>query len=156
MRKQLNVIHGMPDGGVVLTEATKTRNGFRQIGLDRDTVAVLRSQHARQGEQKLALGAGWHKHDFCFTDADGARLDPESVAKRFNRRVERSGLPRLRWHDLQHSAAAFMIAAGIPLLVISRRLGHGSISVTADIYGHLLPEADAEAAQRAADFVARA
>ncbi len=78
-------------------------------------MAVLKARQARQKEHKLAMGAGWsNDHDLVFTGPDGSPLDPESVAQVFNRRVARSGLPRIRFHDLRHTHVAHLIAAGEP------------------------------------------
>ncbi|MGD0747720.1 MAG: tyrosine-type recombinase/integrase [Acidimicrobiales bacterium] len=150
VRQQLLVVRspGAPDGGLQFSERTKTDHGRRRIDLDPGTVAVLRTQKRRQAEHRLALGAGWrNEHDLVFTEPDGRPLDPESVAKVFARRVERSGLPRLRFHDLRHSHTAHLIAAGtVPILAISKRLGHASTSFTMDRYGHLFEDAGSEAA----------
>jgi integrase len=84
---------------------------------------------------------------------DGRPLDPESVAKVFDRRVARSGLPRIRFHDLRHSHVAHLIAAGEQHLVIARRLGHASSSFTMDRYGHLFEDAGSQAASAVAAMV---
>ena len=88
-----------------------------------------------------------------FAQVDGTPVDPESVALVFARRVARSGLPRIRFHDLRHSHCAALIAAGQDAKVISRRLGHASTSFTYDRYGHLMPEADSAAATAVALLV---
>jgi len=158
VKHQLLVVRspGAPNGGLLHSSVTKTDHGRRKISLDAETVAALKLQKSRQAGQRLALGAGWqgHENDLVFTQADGRPWDPESVAKRFDRRVARSGLPRIRFHDLRHSHAAALIAAGdVSLLAITRRMGHASISITQDLYGHLLPEADSQAAASAAALV---
>jgi integrase len=106
VRQQLNVVRspGAPDGGLVFSARTKTDHGRRSVDIDRATVAVLRTQRKRQAEQRLLVGAGWsNDHDLVFTDPAGHPLDPESVAKVFDRRVARLGLKRLRFHDLRHT-----------------------------------------------------
>jgi len=105
LRQQLNVVRspGAPNGGLVFSERTKTDHGRRSIDLDPATVTVLKTQAKRQKEQRLLMGAGWSNvHDLVFTKPDGSPLDPESVAKVFDRRVARAGLPRLRFHGLRH------------------------------------------------------
>ena len=155
VRQQLLVVRGAPIGGLVFSERTKTDYGRRRIDLDPTTVAVLRAHERRQKEQRLLVGAGWRNagRDLCFTEADGSPVDPESVAKVFARRVARFGLPPLRFHDLQHSHVAHLIASDAPLLAISKRLGHSSVSFTMDRYGHLAADAGSEAANAVAGLV---
>jgi integrase len=142
VRRQLGVVRGAPNGGLTFSDQTKTDHGRRSIDLDEGTVGALRTQRARQAEWKLAVGPAWsNSHDLVFTDPTGQPLDPENVANRFGRRVARTGLPRLRFHDLRHTHVAHLIGAGEQLLLISRRLGHASASFTADRYGHLFHDA---------------
>lgn len=65
----------------------------------------------------------------------------------FQAALTAAGLPKFRFHDLRHSAATFLIAAGIPLKHVSELLGHSTITITADIYGHLLDESNREAGE---------
>lgn len=83
----------------------------------------------------------------------GEPLNPEAVAKRFDRLGRATGLPRIRFHDLRHSHCAHLVAAGRNAKEISRRLGHASVTFTYDRYGHLMPEADAQAAAAVAALV---
>ncbi len=83
-----------------------------------------------------------------FTDAKGEALDPASVSRCFDRLVTRSGLPRIRLHDLRHTSASLGLASGETLLEVSRRLGHSSIAVTADIYSEVAPEVAKASAER--------
>jgi integrase len=157
VRNQLLVVRspGAADGGLLFSPVTKTDHGRRSIDLDPGTVAVLKVQRKRQAEHKLALGAGWsNEHDLVFTQPDGSWVDPESVAKVFGRRVERAELPRIRFHDLRHSHVAHLIESGeVPLLQISKRLGHASVSFTMDRYGHLAADSGSKAASAVAALV---
>jgi integrase len=80
-------------------------------------------------------------------------LDLESVAKVFDRRVAKSGLPRIRFHDLRHTHVAHLIAAGEQPLLIARRLGHASSSFTMDCYGHLFEDPGSQAASAVAAMI---
>ena len=91
--------------------------------------------------------------DTMFTDTAGEPLHPESISQLFARIVERSGLPHIRFHDLRHTHASLLVAAGIPIKVVSERLGHAHPSFTIHTYQHLLPRMSAEAAQRFADLI---
>ncbi len=88
-----------------------------------------------------------------FTQPDGSPVDPESVALTFARRVKRSQLPRIRFHDLRHTHVAHLIASEVPLLAISKRLGHSSVSFTLDRYVHLAADAESQAAAAVAGLL---
>ena len=91
-----------------------------------------------------------------FTRADGSAWHPETVTKRFGVLAAEAGLRHIRLHDLRHGQASLMLAAGVPLGVVSKRLGHSSISLTSDTYSHLLEGVGRQAANAAAAQVPRA
>ncbi len=86
-----------------------------------------------------------------FTTRDGRVVHHANFRQRvWLPALERApGVPRLRIHDLRHTHVAWLIAAGIPLPVIQRRLGHESIKTTVDTYGHLAPDLQRQAAATA-------
>jgi integrase len=81
-----------------------------------------------------------------FTDAVGRPLLPEYVSHRFARDIAATGVPRVRFHDLRHSAATTLLTAGVPLAVIAEWLGHSNVSITAAAYAAVVPELLTEAA----------
>jgi integrase len=85
--------------------------------------------------------------------ADGSRLKPDVVSLAFERLVRKSGLPRIRFHDLRHTHATLGLAAHVHPKVISERLGHSSITITLDPYSHAIPALGADAADRIAAIV---
>jgi len=100
----------------------------------------------------LALGPAYNDQGFVFTRADGRPHDPNDFSREFDRRIKRLGLPRIRLHDLRHTWAALALQAGIHPKVVSERLGHSTIAITLDIYSHVTPTLQREAA----DIVASA
>jgi integrase len=88
--------------------------------------------------------------DRVFTNEVGDPMRPHSVGQAFNRLVESSGLARIRLHDLRHTHASHLLAAGVNAKVVSERLGHSSVSFTLDTYGHVMPGQQSEAAEAAA------
>jgi integrase len=88
-----------------------------------------------------------------FAAADGRPIWPGSVTDRFQVLSEAAELPRIRLHDLRHSAASLALSAGIDLKTVSTNLGHAGISITADRYSHVLPAAAREAAEKVAAMV---
>ena len=79
---------------------------------------------------------------------EGEPIDPMTVTLAFRQAVARSGLPRIRLHDLRHTHATLLLAGGVPVKVVSERLGHATIALTLDIYAHVLPAMDGDAADR--------
>ncbi len=131
----------------------KTERGRRTIDLDQVTCDVLRPRRRIQLEEQLAFGPAYRNHGLVFTRPDGAPLVGDDVSKAFIRMARRAGLPRIRFHDLRHSHASHLFAAGADVKSVSARLGHASASFTLDVYGHLIPGQQAQAAARVAEMV---
>ena len=93
----------------------------------------------------MAAGALWHDHGLIFASEVGTPMDPDNFSHSFSRRCERAGLGHWHPHELRHSGASTSLAQGTPLHVVSEVLGHASIAITKDVYGHLL-EGDKRAA----------
>lgn len=92
-------------------------------------------------------GNRWNEADLVFTSKFGGSLDQSNVRREFYAILEIAGLPKMRFHDLRHTAASLMLNNGIPVIVLSKILGHSKPSVTLDIYGHLYNEMQDEAAR---------
>jgi integrase len=131
----------------------KTQRSRRVVALDATTVAALRSWRRRQAEDKLALGPAYNDQGFVFTRADGRPFDPNDFSREFDRRIRRLGLPRIRLHDLRHTSATLALQAGIHPKVVSERLGHSTIAITLDIYSHVTPTLQRDAADRVAAVI---
>ena len=142
------------DGRLVETEP-KTKRGRRLIALDAETVAVLREQAAIQLSEQQALGDGWIDSARVFTAENGAQLHPERISALFRRLVAAAALPPIPLHGLRHTYASLALAKGVNPAIVSRRLGHATVAFTLDIYSHVLPQVDAEAAEFIAAFAGR-
>jgi len=129
----------------------KTKSGVRVVSLDDQTVEALRTHRAEQATERLAWGQAWQDTGLVFTREDGAQLHPEYVSRHFGRLTVAAGLPPIRLHDLRHTSASLGLAAGESLVEVQRRLGHSSITITADTYTHVAPAvAQSSSAKRAA------
>ena len=149
IRRALVPIHGK----LVETEP-KTKRGRRLIALDAETVAVLREQAARQLAEQQALGDAWIYSGRVFTAKDGAQLHPERISALFRRLVASAALTPIPLHGLRHTYASVALAKGVNPAIVSRRLGHATVAFTLDVYSHLLPQVDAQAAEVIAAFAA--
>lgn len=124
----------------------KTARGRRVIAVEERVVAALVHRRAELGGEPA-------DDALVFCEADGTPLNPETVTRRFNALVRRTGARRARLHDLRHAHATLALAAGIDTRVLSGRLGHATTAFTADVYQHLLPGMDRDAAARIARLV---
>ena len=156
-RCTLNVVaglHRLTGQGLVLLP-TKTARSRRQVSITEEVVDVLHQVRGQQMVRRMALGSPWQDNGFVFTKPDGSPLDPEKVTKAFAKVAKEAGFSGIRLHDLRHSHASLMLKAGASPKAISERLGHASISITMDVYAHLLPGIQEEAAQRFSDLLAK-
>jgi len=111
-------------------------------------VEALRTHKARQAEERLLLGPAYTDNDLVFARQDGAFWEPDSFTSAFAAAVRKSGQPHLNFHALRHSHATILLKLGINPKVVSERLGHAKVGTTLDIYSHVLPGMQEEAAQR--------
>jgi integrase len=123
----------------------KTPKSRRLLVLTPELVARFRQHRVRQAEAQMAAGALWQDHGLIFASEVGTPMDPDNFSHSFARLCERAGLGHWHPHELRHSGASLMLAQGTPLHVVSEVLGHASIAITKDVYGHLL-EGDKRAA----------
>jgi integrase len=133
-------------GGLRFKEP-KTRHGRRTISLPVSAVSDLRAHWKATQEMRLALGAGKSPPDsLLFADVNGEPRKPNAVTKEWGRTASMAKQPQATLHSLRHTHASHLIAAGLDILTISRRLGHGSPAVTLSVYAHLFPQTDDRAA----------
>jgi len=132
----------------VRVKAPKSRHGHRRIALPAAVVDMLRTHRVRQVEMRLALGMGRPEPGaFVFCQADGSPLSPDRLSQQWRRAVVALGLPSVPFHALRHTHASALIDAGLGVVTVSRRLGHGSPSITLGIYAHRFADTDTAAAR---------
>jgi integrase len=145
----------VPVGGKLRETEPKTKRGRRLIALDAQTVAVLKKQASSQLAEQQALGDNWIDSGRVFTQDSGAQLHPERISALFARLVRAAALPSIPLQGLRHTYASLALAKGVNPAIVSRRLGHATVAFTLDIYSHVLPQVDAEAAEVIAAFAGR-
>ena len=135
--------------GRMIFRTPKTAKSRRSVALSASTVQRLREHRQQQLEQRMALGPAYIDHGLVFTNAVGEPLTPHGGIRSTWAKVTRSlGFPGLRIHDLRHAHASLMLAQGTHPKVVSERLGHATVGITLDIYSHVLPGLQREAAER--------
>lgn len=113
--------------GVLTVQEAKTQAGKRTIPLPQVLVEKLRQHHATQSLQNLV-----------FTTRNGTPIQARNLVRTYKRLLRQAGIPDRRFHDLRHSCATFLIAQGVNLHAVKHILGHSTIRVTSDIYGHMV------------------
>ena len=135
-------------GGEFSVREPKSAHSRRLIPMPPSLAILLRSQKEHEEQQKELFGITVAPTDLVFAHLDGSPLDPSTVSHTFAQIVTESGLKNVRFHDLRHAHASLMLRTGANPKVISERLGHSSIAITMDIYSHVMPGLQEEAAIR--------
>ncbi len=127
---------------------TKTVRSRRMIKLTATTLESLRRHKISQNEERLSLGAAWQDNDLIFCTEVGTFIHRGNLERRsFKPLLAKAGLPNIRFHDLRHTTATLMLAAGLHPKVVADTLGHSSIAITLDLYSHVTPSLQAQAAE---------
>jgi integrase len=125
----------------------KTRAGRRTVVLPDILVSALREYRRQQLELRMKLGAGKLPDDaLLFADLDGTPISPNTISQAWGRFAERIGMGDITVHALRHSHASLLIASGVDIVTISKRLGHAKPDITLRTYAHLFRKDDASAA----------
>lgn len=132
--------------GRIIPGAPKTQSGVRVVEIGERVIEALRGRQLAQDIDRAEWRDGYAVGGRVFTREDGTDLFPSYVTKLFGKLVKAAGVRPVRLHDLRHGAASLMLAQGIPMTVVSKRLGHSSVGITSDIYSHLLEGVGASAA----------
>jgi integrase len=141
----------------VVQSAEQTRAGVRYkepksgrartVALSGTVVAELKAHRIQQAQQLLIVGKRLSDEDFVVAQADGSPLRPHSLGQEWVRFLARNAnLPRIRFHDLRHAHATHLLASGVHPKVASERLGHSKVGITLDLYSHVLPNMQIDAA----------
>src|SRR4051794_23253994 len=123
--------------GRLLFTAPKTPGSSAGVGLSPRVIAAFQRQRERQALDRARWAEAYEDQDLVFARENGAPLRPKTVLERFHMLTAEADLPRVRIHDLRHLAATLMLAAGVPLPLVSKTLRHSKTGITADLYGHL-------------------
>lgn len=143
-------------GKVLLEEYTKTKGSTRTISLPAMVVRELKKlkkqqeEYSNAGSDKvISLKARKEQNDnYVFCWPDGKYIRPDYAYKELRRLLEVHGLPNIRFHDLRHTFATMLLEAGEHPKIVSEMLGHSSITITLDLYSHVLPSMKEKAAAK--------
>jgi integrase len=128
-----------PKGGYIF-EAPKSGKG-RSIRCSQRATEALRSHRTRQNEERLSVGPLWQDHGLVFPSGVGTPLLGGNLNRAFKDLLKRAGLPQsFRFHDLRHTCATLLLRQGVNPKFVQELLGHADISLTLNVYSHVLPD----------------
>lgn len=134
--------------GQIITKEPKTRSGRRELSLSPTLCTLLKDYRVWQNTRRLRIGERWVNTDRLFTQSNGEPIYPDTVTEWFAKFLKRHDLPKVTLHSLRHTNATLMIAEGVDICTVSKRLGHANTSVTLDVYAHALKTKDSDAADK--------
>lgn len=133
----------------IYESSPKTERSRRYVALPTETMQLLRRYRAWQAEERLRLGEYYQNQGFVFAQDNGNPMHPDSVTNWLKKFSRRHDLPHINPHAFRHTMASMLYFNGVDSVSISKRLGHAQVSTTANIYAHVMEEAD----QRNADIL---
>ena len=137
----------IPGRGYMESEP-KTKSSRRRIMLPVVAIEALKGHCVNQEKVRMKAGEKWNERGIVFTNKYGGFLRPDTVLDTLHQLLKDAGLPPMRFHDLRHSAATILFVAGVNPKVIQELLGHAKISMTLEVYSHVLPSMQQEAASK--------
>jgi integrase len=157
IRRSAGLVRTKGEGEQILIGGTKTDKP-RVVDLDPQTVATLKAYRSARAEISLSLV---RTDALMFGTLDGQVRHPERTSRTWQSRMAQIGAdrkvknppPAIRLHDLRHTHASLMLGAGVPVRVVSERLGHASATITLGVYAHVMPGHQADAASKFATLV---
>jgi integrase len=134
----------------------KTASSRRSITLPSFALEALKAHRTAQKAQLLQAGVKWTDQCLVFCSKQGGYLWHMNIQKAFKRLLQGAELPAIRFHDLRHTAAVALIMKGVHAKVIQEILGHSTITITMDIYGHVFPSMQRDAMAYMDEFLRNA
>lgn len=139
--------------GKVIDKSPKSTAGVRIIPLGAPQIQQLKEAREQYLLDKLAWGKGFKDTNLVLRKPDGSAYNPDSISQKWERFVKKSGLPVIRLHDLRHSCATALIAAGVNPKTVQTIMGHANMQVTMGIYVHNTPQMNQAAAAALNQFL---
>lgn len=148
VRRILTGVPSETSGKVFIEAEPKTQHSRRSITIASFALETLNQHRIPQVEARLKAGELWNEHDYVFCTLVGTHLRPSHVVDAFKKLLKKAELPDMRFHDLRHSAATLLLSLGVHPKVVQELLGHTQISMTMEIYSHVLPSMQQDAVSK--------
>jgi integrase len=154
-RRQISVVQSAEQTKVGVRYKPPKSGRSRTVAMSATVTAELRAHRVEQA-QRLSLGIRISDDTFVVAQADGRPIQPNSLSHEWVRQIAKTELPRIRYHDLRHAHATHLLSSGVHPKVASERLGHSKVGITLDLYSHVLPGMQEDAAARVDDALRHA
>jgi integrase len=118
----------------------------RTVALSATVLEELRAHRLTRAQELLKLGVGLSDDDLVLGHPDGSIVSPIYISQLWARTIKKTRLTRLRFHDLRHAHATHMLSNGVHPKLASERLGHSKVGITLDLYSHVIPGMQEDAA----------
>lgn len=136
------------DGVRKIVQNTKNASSRRSISLDDKSIVGLKKQLTRTKYRRISGNNTWVDNDLVFPDNDGSPLNPDTIYRNAIRYAKKADLPEgFTFHSLRHTHATLLLQAGVHFKIVQHRLGHSTFQMTMDVYSHVTPEMDKDAAE---------
>lgn len=145
-----NILYSSERG--IYEDTPKTESSKRYISLPQETILLLKDYKVWQGRERMRLGEYYENNNFVFTQSNGKPMHPDTVTDYLNKFSKKYGLPHINPHAFRHTMASMLYYNGVDSVSISKRLGHAQVSTTANIYAHVIEQADKKNADILSDI----
>lgn len=139
--------------GVIEKEKPKNDSSIRCVPITPKTLQILKDYKEEQEQLKQLLGSEWENSNKVLITDTGGKMHPDTPSKIFNKIKKRYNLPPMKFHGLRHTSASILIASGVPMKAISKRLGHANALTTDTIYAHVSSKLEREAVDKMTEFL---
>ena len=143
---QISVVESLEQTKAGLRFKSPKRGKGRTVALSATVVDELRAHRTQRAQDLLRLGTGLSETDLVIGHADGSVMSPIYISHQWARRIARTPLKRIRFHDLRHSHATHLLSSDVHPKVASERLGHSKVGIRLDLYSHVIPGMQEDAA----------
>jgi integrase len=143
---QISVVESLEQTKAGLRFKSPKSGKGRTVALSAMVVEELRSHRVRRAQELLRFGVGLSDDDLVIAHADGSVVQPIYISQHWARTIRTTELAHLRFHDLRHAHATHLLANGVHPKVASERLGHSKVGITLDLYSHVIPGMQEDAA----------
>ena len=131
----------------------KTDAGIRTLALGSNIINELKVAYTEYRKRKLEMGNKFNDSNLVICKADGSPYHPDSLSNKWKRFIKKHNLKSIRFHDMRHTNATTLIAAGVDIKTVQARLGHSDISTTMNIYAHVTNDMNVNAAKKIDDII---
>lgn len=152
-RKMISVRQTLSHNGKEIIHGAKTATSIRSISFDTDTATDLQKHMRMVRREMLSLGKSLSQEDLVVCNGLGTKANPRNINRIWYKLLEKTELKKITFHDLRHTNASLLLKINTHPKIVSERLGHSSIKITIDLYSHLFPNMQEEAAAELAKLL---